>query len=112
MKSRIIQLIVSLILIVSSIGIIFMFVFNSGRLIHAAFWRILLLFFAALLVLNIRPHWSVEKKHRRFFEDFDAKADMQTKKRIFGTFAVSSSAMRILPTSTTGKPGSKTGKSS
>lgn len=85
MNSRVIQLLLSLLLIAGSIAIIFVFVFKSGNLTHQEFWHALLgLSLFLLLMLNIHPHWSVEKKHGEFFRDFVARADSSVLSRLFG----------------------------
>ncbi|MBO6169698.1 MAG: cardiolipin synthase [Bacteroidales bacterium] len=85
MFTRIAQLVLSLLLIAGSLAIIFVFVFKSGHLTHRELWHTLLgLFLVLLLLLNIHPHWSVEKKHGQFFRDFVARADSSVLSRLFG----------------------------
>ncbi len=85
MSSRITQLLTSLLLIIGSVFIVFVFVFKSGHITHEEFWHILLgLFLVLLLLLNIHPHWSVDKKYRQFFKDFAARTDSRVLSRLFG----------------------------
>ncbi len=85
MNSKIIQLLVSLLLIAAACSIIFVFVFKGGHVSHKEFWHILLfLFILIVLLLNLRPHWSLEKKHRHFFETFISRTDPAILRRILG----------------------------
>lgn len=84
MRNNIIQLLVSLLLIAGIVIILFFFVFKGGNVTNKEFWHIMLgLFVIVLLVLNLRPHWSIEKKHRRFFEEFLAEVDDSLQQKLF-----------------------------
>ena len=85
MKGQIIQLFVSLVLILMILAIIFFLIFKGGNISNKQLWHILLVFFIAIVVvLNLRPHWSVEKKYRKFFESFFQQTDEQLQERLFG----------------------------
>jgi len=85
MKERIIQILVSLTLIAAIFVIVFVFVFKGGSISHQQFWHILLfLFIVLVIVLNLRPHWSVTKKHRHFLDGFLAQTDKTLQGRLFG----------------------------
>ena len=85
MASRIVQLLISLLLIAGSLLIVFVFIFKSGNISHKEFWHILLgLFIVLLVLLNIHPHWSVDKKYRQFFTDFVSRTDSSVHTRLFG----------------------------
>ena len=84
MKGQIIQLFVSLVLILMILAIIFFLIFKGGNISNKQLWHILLVFFIAIVVvLNLRPHWSVEKKYRKFFESFFQQTDEQLQERLF-----------------------------
>ena len=85
MKERIIQIFVSLTLMAMILGIVFVFIFKSGNISHQQFLHIMLfLFIAFVIVLNLQPHWSVEKKHRQFFDNFLLQTDETLQNRLFG----------------------------
>ena len=89
MRSQIIPLLISLLLILGIIGILFVFVFKGGNLSNKEFWHILLWgFIIMLLILNLRPHWSVDKKHRHFFEEFLSSVDTTLQRQLFDNEAV------------------------
>lgn len=85
MHSRIAQLFASLLLIAAAVVILFVQVFKRGDLDHRQFWHIMMWISIVLVViLNLRPHWSVEKKHRHFFKDFLARTDAALHERLMG----------------------------
>ena len=85
MNSRIIQLLISLLLITLSVILVFVIVFKRGNIDHREFWHIMLgIFLVLLLAMNLRPFWSAEKKHRQFFEDFLSRTDSSLHRRILG----------------------------
>lgn len=89
MKSDIVQLLTSLLLIAGILTILFFFLFKGGNVTHKEFWHILLgLFIVVLLVLNLRPHWSIEKKHRKFFEELIAEIDLPLQLKLFDNPAI------------------------
>ena len=89
MRSNIIPLLISLLLIAGIVAILFFFLFRGGNITNKEFWHILLgLFIAVLVVLNLRPHWSIEKKHRRFFEEFLAETDQPLQQKLFNNAAI------------------------
>ena len=89
MKSSIIQIIISLLLIVGIVAIIFVFVFNRGDLSSTEFWHIMLgIFILAVIILNVRPHWSVEKRYRHFFEEFLSETDSTLQQQLFNNPAI------------------------
>ncbi|MBR1510891.1 MAG: hypothetical protein IJ623_09605 [Bacteroidales bacterium] len=70
------QLIATLLLIAAILVIVFFLIFKGGNLSNREFWNIMLgLFLVLLLALNLRPHWSIEKKHSKFFEGLLAEID-------------------------------------
>ena len=80
------QLIISLTIIGGIFAIFFFVVFKGGNIDHVEFWTILMWLLLLLLVfLNLRPHWSVAKKYRRFYEMFLRNADDALQERLFGT---------------------------
>ena len=84
MRNQITQLVVSLLLIAGILVIVFIFVFKAGNITHRQFWHILMgLFLLLLVILNLKPHWSVEKKHRRFFEEFLSETSGQLQQKLF-----------------------------
>jgi len=86
LRVQFIQLLVSLLLIVIIVAVVFVFIFKGGNLTHKEFWHIILwLSVILVIILNLRPHWSVEKKHRQFFEDFVAQTDSTLQRLLFGT---------------------------
>jgi|GEM_PF-5025935 len=89
MRSGIIQLFISLLLIAGIILILFVFVFKGGNITHRQLWHILLgIFLVVLIVLNLRPHWSIEKKHRSFFEEFLSETDSSLQRKLFNNPAL------------------------
>ena len=84
MRGQIIQLLVSILLVAAILAILFLFVFKGGNISHKEFWHtVLSLFILVIVLLNLRPHWSVEKKHRRFFETFLSETDERLQQRLF-----------------------------
>jgi len=84
MRSNLIQLFVTLFLIAGIAFILFVFLFNKGNITHRQLWHILLgIFIVVLIVLNMRPHWSIEKKHRRFFEELLSEVDLSLQRKLF-----------------------------
>lgn len=64
--------------------LIFVFVFKQGNLTHKELWRTLLgLFIFVTVILNFRPHWSVEKKYRQIFEVFLAETSDSLQQKLF-----------------------------
>ena len=89
MRANIIQLIATLLLIAAILVIVFFLIFKGGNLSNREFWNIMLgLFLVILLVLNLRPHWSIEKKHRKFFEGLLAEIDAPLRQKLFNNPAV------------------------
>lgn len=89
MRSDVIQLLMTLLLIAGIVFILFFFLFKGGNISNKEFWRILLgLFIVVLLVLNLRPHWSIEKKHRNFFEGLINEIDLPLQQKLFDNPAI------------------------
>ena len=40
------------------------------------------------LVLNMKPHWSIEKKHRKFFEELISEIDYPLQQKLFDNPAI------------------------
>ena len=98
MRSGIIQMFISLLLIAGIILILFVFLFKGGNLTHRQLWHVLLgLFLVVLVVLNLRPHWSIEKKHRRFFEEFLSETDTSLQRKLFDNPALTDVDSAIPP---------------
>ena len=84
MRSNFIQILISLLLILGILTIAFVFIFKSGNISGREFWHtLLILFILALIVLNMRPHWSVEKKYRRFFREFFSETGAPLQQKLF-----------------------------
>ena len=74
----------SLQLIAGIAFILCFFLFKGGNISHKQLLHILLgIFILILVALNLRPHWSIEKKHRRFFEEFLAETDSSLHRKLF-----------------------------
>jgi len=86
MRSQVIQLLVSILLVILILGVVFLLIFRGGNLTHKEFWHIILwLSLFVVVVLNLRPHWSVEKKHRQFFQTLLTQTDSSLQHRLFST---------------------------
>ena len=89
MRGNILQLIATLLLIAGILIIVFFLIFKGGKLTNKEFWHIMLgLFLMILLILNLRPHWSIEKKHRKFFEGLLAEIDAPLQRKLFNNPAI------------------------
>ena len=89
MRKDFIQLLVSLLLVAGIAFILFFFLFKGGNISHKEVWHTLLgLFVLILVVLNLRPHWSIEKKHRRFFEEFLSETSPSLQEKLFSNPAI------------------------
>ena len=81
---RFVQFIITLLLLAGIVAILFVFLFKGGNISHRQFWHIMLLLLSVVvIVLNLKPHWSVEKKHRHFFEEFLAETDSALQEKLF-----------------------------
>ena len=90
MSGSITQFFISLLLIAISIAIVVAFVWTQGNISHKRLWlSLLVVFLLVILVLNLRPHWSVEKKHRAFFEEFLSETSDSLQRKLFNNEAVS-----------------------
>lgn len=89
MRSSIIQILISLALIAGILALVFIFIFKGGNLSHRELWNVLMwIFIVVVIIMNLRPTWSVEKKHRRFFEEFIAETDDTLQQKLFDNPAV------------------------
>jgi cardiolipin synthase len=71
MKTPPIRLFISFILVTAIIVIVLPFIFKRGHVNHQNVWRtVLIIFTVVILTLNLKPHWSFEKRHHAFVELF------------------------------------------